>query len=154
MTPNFKRTIHALWQLAELGQPRFSPDGSTSLIFDDVDLTFELSPNEQELLVSADIGPISDATAAHADRLQKILGLGFAFLATHNVLVGLQGDRLSVSGSYPFRAQNVSLLSELLSDVVSAAQTVATQLDHRAAPSSRAGQAKDAQTDEIMIFQP
>lgn len=154
MTQHFKQTIQDLWQLAELGQPRFAPDGSTSLIFDDVDLTLALSPNEQELLVSADVGSISDATSAHAASLQNILGLGFAFLATHNVLVALQGDRLTVSSNYPFRTQNISQLSELLSDVVSATQTVAAQMHQKRSSSPRVGQATDAQADEMMIFQP
>lgn len=154
MTREFRQTVIALWQLAELGEPRFAPDGTTSLNFDDVVLTLAMSPNEQELWVSADVGPLSGALAADTDRLQKILGLSFAFLATHNVLVSLQGDRLIVSGSYPFRAQNITLLSDLLSDVVSAAQTLNGQMDDTFAPRAREIGQAESDPNTVMIFQP
>lgn len=154
LTQNFRSTVSALWQLAQLGEPRFAADGSTSLNFDDVDLLLTPSPNEQELIVSTDLGPLSDAMASDADFLQKVLGLSFAFLATHNVLVSLDGDRLIVSANYLFRIQNIQMLSELLSDVVSAAQTLDGQLGQAMAPSARMSAAKDAGQDAMMIFQP
>lgn len=153
MTQEFRQTVTALWQLAELGAPRFSPDGSTSLNFDDVDLLLSVSPNEQELLVTTDVGPLSGSLAADADRLQKILGLSFAFLATHDVLVTLEGDRLIVSGSYPFHAQDIGQLSDLLSDVVSATQTLLGQMDHFPMPLSTASRDND-DAETMMIFQP
>ncbi|MEL6840621.1 MAG: type III secretion system chaperone [Pseudomonadota bacterium] len=152
MTQDFQQTVTALWQLAELGAPRFASDGSISLNFDDVDLRLAPSPNEQELWVRTDVGPLSAALAADADRLQKILGLSFAFLATHDVLVSLDDDRLVVSGAYAFRAQDLHVLSDLLSDVVSAAQTLQRQMDHRDVLQQRRPTQTDS--DTMMIFQP
>ncbi|WP_341367300.1 type III secretion system chaperone [Yoonia sp. BS5-3] len=153
MTQAFRQTIAELWRRAELGTPLFAADGSTSLNFDDVTLQLTTSPNEEELLVNADIGPLTDGLAADADRLQKILGLGFAFLATHDVLVSLDRDRLVVSGSYPLRAQDMARLSDILSDVVSAAETLARLMDHHA--SMPVQDTEPAGYDPgVMIFQP
>lgn len=152
MTQVFRDTVQALWQRADLGAPSFAQDGSTSLIFDDVTLAVANSEDERALMVSTDLGPLPLDAAGHADRLQKILGLGLALLPTHDVLVSLRNDRLTVSGSYRYAAEDLAQLASLLSDVVSATQTLRGQMNDTAASMSRATKAQTA--DDVMIFQP
>ncbi|MDX8355150.1 type III secretion system chaperone [Cognatiyoonia sp. IB215182] len=152
MTQVFRDTVQALWQRADLGAPSFASDGSASLIFDDVALTLANSDDEQALVVSTELGQLPVDAAGDADRLQRILGLGLALLPTHDVLVFLQGDRLTVSGTYRYASEDVALLASLLSDVVSAAQTLQGQMGETIAPRLRPVARQAA--DDIMIFQP
>ena len=153
MTQAFRRTVTDLWQLAELGLPRFAQDGSASLNFDEVDLRLTLSPTEQDVLIRADAGQMTQSLANDAERLQRILGLSFALLATHDVLLSLDDDRVVISASYPLQADNLDHLAGLLSDVVSATQTIAAQLD-AAGAGLRPVSARAHTPDSMMIFQP
>jgi len=152
LTQVFRDIVQALWQRADLGAPSFAPDGSTSLFFDDVPLTLANSDDERALIVSTELGQLPVDATGNADRMQKILGLGLALLSTHDVLVFLQGDRLTVSGTYRYASEDVALLASLLSDVVSAAQTLQGQMGQTAASLSRPVARQAA--DDVMIFQP
>ncbi|MEL7389106.1 MAG: type III secretion system chaperone [Pseudomonadota bacterium] len=152
MTQDFKDSVQALWQCADLGGPNFAMDGSTSLLFDDVPLTLSNSDNERALIVHTDLGELPLDAAGDADRLQKILGIGLALLSTHNVLVSLRGDRLTVSGIYSYASDDFGALASILSDVVSAAQTMQGQIGKDATLISP--RTTQVALDDTMIFKP
>ena len=146
--------MQELWQLAELGTPQFAENGTALLTFDDVALVLSCAPTEEEMWVTAEVGPMTGAQSGHPDRLHKVLGLSFAFLASHDVLVTLENERLCVSGAYPFKERNVHVLSALISDVVSATETLKRVMPDGAGKSLVKQAENLPLRQDLVVFQP
>ncbi|MEM8797289.1 MAG: hypothetical protein AAGE61_17140, partial [Pseudomonadota bacterium] len=159
----FQETIRALWDSIDLGIPEFTQDGRVDLEIDDIDVTLRDADDDTRMIAEATGGFLTENPSSRRDQLEKILRLNLAVTPSHAVLVTSETNRtgmdeIRIRAYYTYSANDVGHLADLISDVVSAAQTYRTvTAGERTAP--RAIQDTDFghgadETEDIVIFQP
>ena len=126
----FEKVLSRLWEELGLEKAEFQAGAPVTLYIDSVDVVFREAQDRQTMSVETRVGKFTPHPSLARRELEKILKTCFAIAAARNTVVVLDdnGDAdepvLRVKGYYRYRNNDLGVLSSLVTDVLSSAETL------------------------------
>ena len=154
----FQSVITQLWQSLELGEPEFSNRPSIILSVENIEVILNEDITGQTLVIEGDGGNLTRNPAIELHEVEKLLKLNFAMTVSHQTLTVVEesdkNTRLKIQAFYDYSAHDLMLLSELISDVISAVETYHRITMGNAVSGNAEQKSRALPIEEMIVFQP
>lgn len=162
----FTVTLINLWKHLGLGEPDLRDDRDITLSIDAFDIALRDGEDGRTLVLEADAGRLSSRSDVALMELEKVLKTNLALTASRDTIAVLDdaggmdsetASRVLVRGFYRYDRNDLAKLSDLLSDVVSSAETLQallTDADSMQRPALAHSDNRTTGADDMMIFKP
>lgn len=140
----FETVIRDFWTYLGLSNPVFDQADAISLAVDDAEVFLKPALDDETLVVEMRVGRLSQVDTVRRTELEDLLKFNFALTLARDTLTVLEDDAdatgvIFVRGFYGTAQRNYDKLSDLVSDVISAAETLQMSVADEAAGSPAVG---------------
>lgn len=160
---SFEAVIRGLWTHLGLPEPDFGGEAEIILSVDLAEVVLRQGTDGQVLVIEAEAGELTSDPARAQMEMEKLLKTNFALNTVRNAIAVLepgersQRPRLLVRSFYTYRQNSLARLCDLVSDVISSADTleqVLMTVRDPAATGQARGLPSDQFAEELVIFNP
>lgn len=160
MAPALDDVVADLCRHLQMDRPAPGEDGSFTLSAGTTQVLLRNGPDSRLLEIEAEAGSLTRYTAQELSELEGLLKANLAqcwlrdTLACNETGEGADVSRVLVKGYHRYEENDISQLADLISDVVSSAETLGSMLHGSGRPSSHAHPGHIADDPGLLIFQP